>query len=193
MSSVPRLHHSFFLAHTYTGYATRAEGCLDFHHRPVSVMRCLCLELKPFSFFHFIYILYCRLCPSTVGSSPPPESSIFLCPLLSSSIPLLVDPQCHLSNDVLVFRLILHPLSATHFCFHSFFPFRSFLIALRLFSVFVFVCVCLDFIISASFFIDCFSFFLTFFLSISSLFLACFLFVLSFYFCVALSLCLFVC
>ena len=44
------------------------------------------------------------------------QSSIFLCPLLSSSIPLLVAPQCHLSNDVLVFRLILHPLSAT-LCF----------------------------------------------------------------------------
>ena len=37
------------------------------------------------------------------------QSSIFLCPLLSSSIPLLVAPQCHLSNDVLVFQLILHP------------------------------------------------------------------------------------
>ena len=55
-------------------------------------------------------------CPSTAGSSPPPESSIFLSPLLSSSIPLLVAPQCHLSHDVLVFRLISHPLSAT-LCF----------------------------------------------------------------------------
>ena len=45
-------------------------------------------------------LFYSRLCPSTAGSSPPPESSIFLCPLLSSSIPLLVAPQCHLSNDV---------------------------------------------------------------------------------------------
>ena len=61
-------------------------------------------------------LFYPRLCPSTAGSSPPPESSIFLCPLLSSSIPLLVAPQCHLSNDVWVFRLILHPLSAT-LCF----------------------------------------------------------------------------
>ena len=58
-------------------------------------------------------LFYSRLCPSTAGSSPPPESSIFLCPLLSLSIMLLVAPQCHLSNDVLVFRLILHPLSAT--------------------------------------------------------------------------------
>ena len=66
-------------------------------------------------FFKLIYyiLFYSRLCPSTAGSSPPPESSIFLCPLLSLSIPLLVAPQCHLSNDVLVFRLILHPLSAT--------------------------------------------------------------------------------
>ena len=61
-------------------------------------------------------LFYSRLCPSTAGSSPPPESSIFFCPLLSSSIPLLAAPQCHLSNDVLVFRLILHPLSAT-LCF----------------------------------------------------------------------------
>ena len=59
---------------------------------------------------------YSRLCPSTAGSSPPPESSIFLCPLLSLSIPLPVAPQCHLSNDVLVFQLILLPLSAT-LCF----------------------------------------------------------------------------
>ena len=61
-------------------------------------------------------LFYSRLCPSTTGSSPPPESSTFLCPLLSLSIPLLVAPQCHLSNDVLVFRLILHPLPAT-LCF----------------------------------------------------------------------------
>ena len=47
------------------------------------------------------------------GSSPPPESSLFLCPLLSLFIPLLVAPQCHLSNDVLVFRLSLHLLSTT--------------------------------------------------------------------------------
>ena len=60
-------------------------------------------------------LFYSRLCPSTVGSSPPPESSIFLCPLLSLSIPLPVAPQCHLSNHVLVFRLILHPFSATVF------------------------------------------------------------------------------
>ena len=49
-------------------------------------------------------VFYSRLCPSTAGSSPPPVSSNFLCPLLSLSIPLLVAPQCHLSDDVLVFR-----------------------------------------------------------------------------------------
>ena len=65
---------------------------------------------------HYSILFYSRLCPSTAGSSPPPESSIFLCPLLSLSIPLPVAPQRHLSNDVLVFRLILHPLSAT-LCF----------------------------------------------------------------------------
>ena len=38
-------------------------------------------------------ILFCsRLCPSTAGSSPPPEPSDFLCPLLSLPIPLPVDP-----------------------------------------------------------------------------------------------------
>ena len=61
-------------------------------------------------------LVYSRLCRSTTGSISPLESAIFLCPLLSSSIPLLVAPQCHLSNDVLVFRLIIHPLSAT-LCF----------------------------------------------------------------------------
>ena len=55
-------------------------------------------------------LFYCRVCPSTAGSS---QSSNFLCPLLSLSILLPVAPQCHLSNDVLVFRLILHPLPAT--------------------------------------------------------------------------------
>ena len=44
-------------------------------------------------------LFYSRLCPSTAGSSPPPESSIFLCPLLSLSILLPVAPQCQLSND----------------------------------------------------------------------------------------------
>ena len=62
------------------------------------------------------FLFYSRLCPSTAGSSPPPESSNFLCPLLSLSIPLPVAPQCHLSYNTLVFRLILHPLSAT-LCF----------------------------------------------------------------------------
>ena len=57
-------------------------------------------------------LFYSRLCPSTAGRSHLPESSIFLCPLLSLSIPLPVAPQCHHSNDVLVFQLILHPLSA---------------------------------------------------------------------------------
>ena len=54
-------------------------------------------------------LFYSRLCPSTAGNSPPPESSYFLCPLLSLSIPLPVALQCHLSNDVLVYQLILHP------------------------------------------------------------------------------------
>ena len=61
-------------------------------------------------------LFYSRLCPSTAGSSPPPESSNFLCPLLSLYIPLPVAPQCHLSDDDWFFQLILHPLSAT-LCF----------------------------------------------------------------------------
>ena len=55
-------------------------------------------------------LFYFRLCPATAGSSPQPQSSISLCPLLSVSTLLTVAPQCHLSNGVLLFRLILHPL-----------------------------------------------------------------------------------
>ena len=66
-----------------------------------------------------IHILfYSTLCPSTAGSSPLPEFSNFLCPLLSLSIPLPVAPQCHLSNDVLVFQLILHALSSVLLIVH---------------------------------------------------------------------------
>ena len=53
-------------------------------------------------------LFYSGLCHSTAGSTPPPESSSFLCPVLSLSIPLPFALQCHLSNDVLVFQLILH-------------------------------------------------------------------------------------
>ena len=69
-----------------------------------------------------LILFYCVLfgsilfCPSTAVSSPPPESSNFLCPLLSLSILFPVALQCHLSNDVLVFRLILRPLY-TSLCF----------------------------------------------------------------------------
>ena len=72
--------------------------------------------------FSFCSILFCsilfysRLCLCTAGSSPPPESSNFHCPLLPLSIPLPCAPHCHLSNDVLVFQLILCPLSTT-LCF----------------------------------------------------------------------------
>ena len=50
--------------------------------------------------------VYLRLCPTTAGRSPLSESSNILCPLLSLSIPFPVAPQCHLSNDVLVFQLL---------------------------------------------------------------------------------------
>ena len=65
---------------------------------------------------HHSTLFYSRLCPSTVGSSSLQESSIFPCPLLSLSIQLPVAPQCHLSNNVLIFLLNLHPISAT-LCF----------------------------------------------------------------------------
>ena len=46
-------------------------------------------------------ILFCsRLGPSTVGSSPLPESSNLFWPLLFVSIPVPVVPPCHLSKDV---------------------------------------------------------------------------------------------
>ena len=65
------------------------------------------------SVLSFTILLYYRLCPSTAGNSPLPESSNFLRLLLSLFIPLPVVPQCHLPIYVLVFRLILYPLSAT--------------------------------------------------------------------------------
>ena len=64
-----------------------------------------CEETK----FCILFYFYSRLCPSTAGSSPPPESSSSLCLLLSLSISLPVASQCHLSNDVLAFQLVLHP------------------------------------------------------------------------------------
>ena len=83
--------------------------CFINSHRKI-VWGCSTWTVITILFYSILF--YSRLCPSTTGSSPPPESSISLCPLLSLSIPFLVAPQCHLSNDVLVFRLILHPLSA---------------------------------------------------------------------------------
>ena len=77
---------------------------------------CTCCHSEILILFCSI-LFYSRLCPSTAGSSPPPESSNFLCPLLSLSIPLPVVPQCHLSNDVLVSQPVLHPLSA-NLCFY---------------------------------------------------------------------------
>ena len=52
--------------------------------------------------------------PPTEGSSPPPDSSNFLSPLLALYIPFPVDLQCHLSNDILVSQDDLAP-----FIYHS--------------------------------------------------------------------------
>ena len=63
----------------------------------------------PHCWILFYSILFCsllfssRLCPSTAGSSPLPESFNFVCLLLSMSILLLVAPECHLSKVILVF------------------------------------------------------------------------------------------
>ena len=46
---------------------------------------------------HWIYLFCFRLCPSSAGSSPPPESNFF-CLLLSLSIPLPVAPQSSLQR-----------------------------------------------------------------------------------------------
>ena len=83
-----------------------------------SYVPCLSAPLTSTLLHHFPWlwpwlfhsILSCsRLCPSIAGSSHPPESSNFLCPLLSLFIPLPVAPQCHLSNNVLVFPTDLTP------------------------------------------------------------------------------------
>ena len=100
---------------------SREEGCrctvpifqdnclLRVHSSPVARAR-RADQVCQFCVVLFYSILGCVLPLQEVALH---QSSIFLCPLLSSSIPLLVAPQCHLSSDVLVFRLILHPLSAT--------------------------------------------------------------------------------
>ena len=64
---------------------------------------------------HVYSILFCSILGCVL---PLQEVALLqsLPSLLSSSKPLLVAPQCHLSNDVLAFRLILHALSAT-LCF----------------------------------------------------------------------------
>ena len=56
-----------------------------------------------------------KLGPFPAESSPPPVSSTFLCPLLSLPRLFPAAPRCYLSNDVLVFQLILHLLSAGPF------------------------------------------------------------------------------
>ena len=63
-------------------------------------------------------LFYSKLCPSNAGSNPPPvlQLSLSFAILVHTSILLPVAPQYHLSNDVMVFQLILHTLSAT-LCF----------------------------------------------------------------------------
>ena len=75
----------------------------------------LCIVHGPYIQFSslggcYSILSYSMLCPSTAGSSPLPESSIFLCPLLSLSILLPFGPPCHLSNNILAFPLISYTL-----------------------------------------------------------------------------------
>ena len=70
--------------------------------------------------YYLFFPFYVKLGRSTAGSSPPPQSPTFLCPLLSLSIPFSAAPQCHLSNDVFVNQLtkphflVLYPVSNIH-------------------------------------------------------------------------------
>ena len=50
-----------------------------------------------------LFLFYSRLCPSTAGRSPPPESSNFFCPLLSLSILLPFAPQCPLLSHNVIY------------------------------------------------------------------------------------------
>ena len=52
-------------------------------------------------------LFYSRLCPSSAGSSPVPESSNIFCPLLFSEVPALV---CLNSDCSLPWRVDLQPV-----------------------------------------------------------------------------------
>ena len=58
------------------------------------------------SLLFYSTVFYSKLFPST-GSSHLPECPNFLCPLLSLSIRFHVAPQCHLSNGVFFFQMML--------------------------------------------------------------------------------------
>ena len=63
----------------------------------------------------FYSIIHWRLCPSTEGRGPQPESSNFLAPLLSLFMLLLAIVS--FLQDILVFHPILCPLISTILCF----------------------------------------------------------------------------
>ena len=90
-------------------------GMLILPFLSVSLMMCL----KSFCTRFSSIIFYPRLCLSTAGSKPLPESSNFPWPMLPLSILLHAAQQCHPPNDVLVFHLVLRSLSTT-LCFFRF-------------------------------------------------------------------------
>ena len=87
----------YFFLHTHTHAHTHCTQCAE------------CFVV----FFTNKCFAFAILFSSTGGCNPQPGSSNCLCPLLSLSIPFPVAPQCHLSNEALVFQLILRPLSDT--------------------------------------------------------------------------------
>ena len=95
-----------------TKYSVLCSTLVELHQHSIAACLTLTYTLHIAGTLRNLFLFYSRLCPSIAGSNPPPESSSFLCLLLSLSILLPVAPQCHLANHVLVFQLILCPLSA---------------------------------------------------------------------------------
>ena len=115
---------------TTSQYKHQAKRCFtsQYLHKALELFnksRCPHQIQRLVTIVFYSILFHSRLCSSSAGSSPQPESSNFLCPFPSLFIPLPVAPQCHLSNDVLIFLLssTLHlPLCASNspsITFHS--------------------------------------------------------------------------